>query len=146
MKYTFLFITIGLLSAILISCEVKETWVEPQADMEIWYTDTTTFEDIMLQEPYTLYHGVKYSFKFTGTGASAAFWFGVAGNDKDGSGNDYNDRGINHISKGQLAEDGAAIYTYKEAGKYTLVLVAASYIYSEDKYAEDVISKEITVE
>lgn len=141
-------ITLGtiLSFAFFSSCEIDEPFVEPNASFEVWGVnpETNTYE--LQVEPYVLIANTPYDFVVKGDGESFVFWFGADGDPEktSPSGSNFEDRGLNHYSSGDLAVNGSASNTYKE-GAYTLTFVASSYSYVEDEYKEQIIQKEITV-
>lgn len=129
---------------LLSSCEFEEPWIEPQAGYEIQFLNEETNEIEVLSEPYTLVTGIKYDFISTGNGSQIVYWFGLPGDEKI-KGSDFNDRGKNHHSNGIVSNNGVSTISYSSAGNYTVVQVASSYTYSDDRYSEVVVSKNITV-
>ena len=101
----------------------------------------------MMNEPYELIAGQTYDFRIEGTGQQFVIWFGVPGDPASDSptGSDFNDRGINHVSKGKVASNNLIRYTYSAAGTYEAVLVASSYSYSENECKESLFRKTIEV-
>jgi len=136
-----------IITVLLGACEYEEPFPDPSADFTIWGVnrETNVYEQVL--EPYSLYLGTSYEYVVEGTGQQFVFWFGKEGDPEASSpgGSNFNDRGINHYSKGTVASDMRAKNTYAEEGEYTIVLVASSYSYSEDKYKESLITKTVTV-
>lgn len=135
---------IGLFS-FLISCETEEPWIDPQAGFEIWYTDTVTNNYVQVIDPYVLSTAISYEFVLTGEGESCVYWFGVPSTDKK-EGSLFSDRGKNHNSYGEVADNGITSHKYSEIGDYTIVQVVSSYKYNEDKYIEAIDSIKVKVQ
>ena len=129
------------------ACEYEEPFPDPSADFTVWGVNSETNVYEQLPEPLVLKRGVAYDFDVEGTGQQFVFWFGIAGDPESSSpsGSDFNDRGINHLSKGMVVSDMSVKKSFSEEGEYEVVLVASSYSYSLDEYKESLTKKTITV-
>ncbi|MBN1952503.1 MAG: hypothetical protein JW801_14975 [Bacteroidales bacterium] len=148
-KY-FLLITSGVVLSLgwLSSCEIDEPFSDPEGSSFVIKgvnPETNYYEE--LEEPYTLIVGQTYDFVVDGAAEQFVFWFGVPGDSSKNtpSGSDFEDRGVNHLSKGVATVNGLTRYSYKTAGEYTLTFVASSYSYTRDEYTENLITKTIEV-
>jgi hypothetical protein len=133
--------------ALFSACEINEPFPEPDATFSVWGVNPETNAYEESTEPYVLYKDVSYDYIVEGEGEQFVFWHGVAGDSTANTpkGSDFNDRGVNHLSKGMVARNNRARYAYKDVGTYTLVFVASSYSYVENEYTEMTIEKEVEV-
>lgn len=130
------------------ACEYEEPFPDPSADFTLWGVNSETNVYEQVQEPLVLEMGVAYDFIVEGTGQQFVFWFGQDGDPEmdTPTGSNFNDRGINHYSRGTIATDMMARKSFAEEGEYEVVLVASSYSYSLDEYKESLTTKTVTVE
>ena len=129
------------------ACEFNEPFPDPSADFTIWGVNPETNVYEQVTEPFNLLLGTSYDYIVEGTGQQFVFWFGVDGNPESPSptGNNFDDRWVNHYSSGTVALDNKASYTYAAEGEFDVVLVASSYSFSKDKYKESLTVKRVTV-
>ena len=140
-----LYCTIACIS--FIGCEFNEPFPDPSADFEIWGINPVTNAYEQVLEPYDLTVSVSYDYIVEGTGQQFVFWFGVTGDpERDApTGSNFEDRGLNHVSSGDVAVDMKVRYSYTAVGTYDIVLVASSYNYSDDEYKESLTRRTVNV-
>jgi len=128
-------------------CEFDEPFPDPLADFTIWGINPATNAYEQVLEPYNLTVSVSYDFIVEGTGQQFVFWFGVDGDPESNSpsGSNFNDRGLNHISSGEVTRNNKCSHSYGTEGTYEVILVSSSYKYSTDEYKESLTRKTVHV-
>ena len=144
-KIYILGLIIIIISFIIISCEFEEPFEDPVADFELYEIDQVTFEEQVMSEPYSIDPNRGYILRITGKGEQFVLWMGVPADPGKDNGTDFNDRGVNHNSGGDIIEEKEKYFVYRSAGDFEMVVVASSYRYSDDYYVEDILKKSIEV-
>jgi hypothetical protein len=147
-----LYITLGFIGILMAgisftACEFDEPFPTPSADFTVWGINPATNAYEQIAEPLVLYSTISYDFVVEGSGQQFVFWFGIAGDTTKTTptGSDFNDRGLNHLSKGKVALNKKTKFSYSDSGTYQVVLVASSYSYTEDKFLESLTEKTVEV-
>jgi len=136
-----------LFLALIAGCTADYPYPDPGAAFEVWGIHPVTKGYEQVVEPYVLFEDIYYDYIVEGEGHQFVFWFGVPGDtaSRFPKGSDFNDRGVNQLSRGAVALNNKAKFKYTEPGTYTLVFVASSYSYFDREYKEATIEKEVQV-
>ncbi|MFC2137040.1 hypothetical protein ACFLTE_02590 [Bacteroidota bacterium] len=138
-------IIVIIISIIVIACEFEEPFEDPVADFELYEINQATFLEEKMSEPYSLNSNREYILRITGKGEQFVLWLGVPADSGKTDGSDFNDRGVNHNSEGELIEEKEKPFVYRSQGSFEMVVIASSYRYSDDHYVEDILKKSVEV-